>query len=87
MSAVDYPGPQLSARDTDLWWVAGGATAAPWVVADIETPQFTLKSVTSERHVTLLERNGYQVVLRCDGRKVPHRDESCGGVSSKEASG
>ena len=87
VDAVDYLGPQLSARDTVLWWVAGGGTAAPWVVADIETPQFTLKSVTSERHVTLLERNGYQVVFRCDGRIVPHRDESGGGVSSKDGSG
>ena len=86
VSAVDYPGPQLSARDTVLWWVAGGGTAAPWVVADIETPQFTFKSVT-EQNVALLERSGYQVVFRRDGYIVLHRDGSGGSVSSKEVSG
>jgi hypothetical protein len=78
----------LSARDTVLWWMAGGGTAAPWVVADIETPQFTFKSVTEQtQHVALLERSGYQVVLHREGCVVLHRGGSGGRVSSKEASG
>ena len=88
VSAVNYLGPQLSARDTVLWWMAGGGTAAPWVVADIGTPQFTFKSVTGqEQHVALLEHSGYRVVFRRDGYIVPHRGGSGGSVSSKEASG
>jgi len=87
-AAVHCLGPQLSARDTVLWWVAGGGTAAPWVVADIGTPQFTFKSVTGqEQHVALLEHSGYRVVFRRDGYIVPHRGGSGGSVSSKEASG
>ena len=88
VDAVDYLGPQLSARDTVLWWVADGVTAAPWVVADIETPQFTFKSVTEQQqHVALLERSGYKVAFRRDGYIVLHRAGSGGSVSSKEASG
>jgi hypothetical protein len=88
VDAVDCLGPQLSARDTVLWWVAGGGTAAPWVVADIETPQFTCKSATEQKqHVALLERSGCQVVFRREGYIVLHRGGSGGSVSSKEASG
>ena len=86
VGAVHCLGPQLSARDTVLWWVAGGGTAAPWVVADIGTPQFTFKSVT-EQNVALLERSGYQVVFHREGYIVLHRGGSGGSVSSKEASG
>jgi len=88
VAAVHCLGPQLSARDTVLWWVAGGVTAAPWVVADIATPQSTFTSVTEQQqHVALLERRGYQVVFGGDGYIVLHRDGSGGSVSSKEASG
>ena len=88
VDAVDCLGPQLSARDTVLWWVADGVTAAPWVVADIETPQFTFKSVTEQQqHVALLERSGYKLAFRRDGYIVLHRAGSGGSVSSKEASG
>jgi len=88
VAAVHCLGPQLSARDTVPWRVAGGGTAAPRVVADIGTPQFTFKSVTGqEQHVALLKRSGYRVVFRRDGYIVVHRGGSGGSVSSKEASG
>ena len=88
VAAVHCLGPQLSARNTVLWWVTGGGTAVPWVVADIGTPQFTFKSVTEQKqHVALLERSGYRVVFGRDGYIVLHRSGSGGSISSKEASG
>jgi uncharacterized membrane protein len=85
VEAVDDLGPELSARDTVLLWVASGGmprTPAPWVVADIATPQFTFKSVSQQkRRVALLERSGYQVVFDRDGYIVLHRAGSSGSTA------
>ena len=91
VAAVDYLGPPLSARDTVLLWVADetpSARAAPWVVADVRTPQFTFASVTEQQqHVALLERRGYKVVYERDGYIVLHYAGPVGNLSSKEAVG
>jgi uncharacterized membrane protein len=85
VEAVDDLGPELSARDTVLLWVASGGmprTPPPWVVADIATPQFTFKSVSQQkRRVALLERSGYQVVFDRDGYIVLHRAGSGGSTA------
>jgi hypothetical protein len=48
--------------------------AAPWVVANIKTPQFTFKSVKEQiQRVALLEHNGYKIVFERDGYIVLHR--------------
>ena len=86
VAAVDYLGPQLSARDTVLLWDGDGytnPTAAPWVVADVRTRQFTFKSLHEQRQrVALLERDGYRVVFRRDGYIVLHRAGPAGTLSS-----
>ncbi len=91
VEAVDNLGPQLSARDTVLIWVAdgpGSRAQAPWVVADIATPQFTFTGVREQRQrVALLERGGYRIVFRRDGYIVLHRGGSDDSDGSKEASG
>jgi uncharacterized membrane protein len=77
VEAVNYLGPQLSGRDTVLLWDGDGGTpplAAPWVVANIATRQFTWHSVAEQRQrVAYLERNGYRVVFRRAGYLVLHR--------------
>ncbi len=91
VEAVDNLGPQLSARDTVLIWVAdgpGSRAQAPWVVADVATPQFTFTGVREQRQrVALLERGGYRIVFRRDGYIVLHRGGSDDSDGSKEASG
>ena len=75
VSAVNYLGPQLSARDTVLWWMAGGGTAAPWVVADIETPQFTwsFSTVRATSCCTAVDQAAASVPRRPrDERRLPH---------------
>jgi uncharacterized membrane protein len=88
VEAVDNLGPQLSARDTVLLWVAdgpGSRVSAPWVVASIAAPQYTFTGVREQRqHVALLERKGYDVVFRRDGYIVLHRAGSDG---SRQAPG
>ena len=91
LAAVDYLGPQLSARDTVLVWVADetpDAGAARWLVADVVTPQFTFASMNEQKqHVALLERGGHQVVYQRDGYIVLHHAGPVGNLSSKEAEG
>jgi hypothetical protein len=75
VSAVNYLGPQLSARDTVLWWMTGGGTAAPWVVADIETPQFTwsFSTVRATSCCTAVGQAAASVPRRPrDERRRPH---------------
>jgi uncharacterized membrane protein len=99
VAAVDYLGPQLSARDTVLLWDGDGYTpplGAPWVVANTRQLQFTFFSVTEQKQrVALLERSGYKVVFGRDGYVVLHRPgpptdsastrSPVGTASSKEA--
>ena len=58
VDAVDYLGPQLSARDTVLWWVADERTYAPWVVADITTAQYVLHRAGSGDKISSKEAPG-----------------------------
>lgn len=68
--------------------VADERTAAPWVVADIGTPQTTFQSVREQKqHVALLERSGYQAVFQGDGNIVLRRAGSGRSASRKEAQG
>jgi uncharacterized membrane protein len=73
VGAVNYLGPQLSARDTVLFW--GGNRSSPlrppWVVADVTRPEYTFSSLAQQRQwVALLEHRGYQVVFRRGGYLV-----------------
>jgi uncharacterized membrane protein len=90
VEAVDNLGPQLSARDTVLLWDGDGftpPTAAPWVVADTTSLQFSFASVREQRQrVALLKRSGYKVVFKRDGYIVLHRAGSAS-VSSRDPSG
>ena len=75
VEAVNTLGPQLSGRDTVLLWDGehppGGS---PWVVADVQTKQFTFTSVAAQRErVALLLRTGYHIVFQRDGYLVLHR--------------
>jgi uncharacterized membrane protein len=84
VEAVDFLGPQLSARDTVLLWDGDGPTpalGAPWVVASTSQLQFTFRSVREQRRrVRLLERHGYRVVFRRDGYLVLHRPGPATGI-------
>lgn len=77
VAAANDLGPQLSARDTVLMWDDDGYTppfAAPWVVAEVSTPEMTFASLADQRaDVTLLERHGYRVVFQGNGIIVLHR--------------
>jgi len=78
VQAVNFLGPQLSARDTVLLWDGDGGTpplGAPWVVANVRQPQFTFRGGVREQRqrVAFLERNGYRVVFKRDGYLVLHR--------------
>ena len=91
VAASDYLGPQLSARDRVLLWDGDGwtsPTAAPWVVADVRTLQFTFKSRKEQRQrVALLERDGYKVVFSRDGYIVLHRPGPPGTLLTRKAVG
>jgi uncharacterized membrane protein len=77
VEAVNFVGPQLSARDTVLLWDGDGGTpplGAPWVVANIRQLQFTFTSVREQRQrVALLESHGYKIVFQRRGYVVLHR--------------
>jgi hypothetical protein len=77
VAAADYLGPQLSRRDTVLLWDGDGhtpPTAAPWVVADVQRPEFTFGGLAKQRaDVAYLRQHGYQVVFQRDGFLVLHR--------------
>jgi uncharacterized membrane protein len=88
VQAVNFLGPELSARDTVLLWDGDGSTpvlGAPWVVANVRQPQFTFRGGVREQRqrVTYLERNGYQVVFRRDGYIVLHRVGSGSGSAGR----
>jgi uncharacterized membrane protein len=91
VAAVNYLGPQLSARDTVLLWDGRGSTpplAAPWVVANVTQPQFTFSSVgQQQQRVLFLEHNGYQVVFDRDGYIVMHRSGSVTGAARAKGAG
>jgi uncharacterized protein YjbI with pentapeptide repeats/uncharacterized membrane protein len=77
VGAVNYLGPQLSARDTVLFW--GGNRPSPlrppWVVADVARPEYTFSGLAQQKHwVALLEHRGYQVIFRRSGYIVLHRE-------------
>jgi uncharacterized membrane protein len=77
VAAADYLGPQLSRRDTVLLWDGDGYTppyAAPWVVADVQRPEFSFGGLAKQRaDVADLRQHGYQVVFERDGYVVLHR--------------
>jgi uncharacterized membrane protein len=77
VEAVNFVGPQLSARDTVLLWDGDGGTpplGAPWVVANVRQLQFTFTSVRQQRQrVALLESHGYEIVFQRRGYVVLHR--------------
>jgi uncharacterized membrane protein len=77
VDAVNFLGPQLSARDTVLLWDGDGGTpplGAPWIVANVRQLQFTFHSVLEQRQrVALLESRGYKVVFHSHGYLVLHR--------------
>lgn len=57
--------PELSAHDTVWIWYATKPLWAKYVIAQVNTQQFTFSSVSAQRQrVALLERNGYQVVYQ-----------------------
>jgi uncharacterized membrane protein len=83
VEALDFLGPQLSARDTVLLWAGDGHTpplAAPWVVANVTQRQTTFSSVSEQvQRVAMLERHGYRVVFADDGYIVLHRPGQAAG--------
>jgi uncharacterized membrane protein len=91
VQAVEYLGPQLSARDTVLLWDGDGDTpplGSPWVVADTRQLQFTFSSVQKQRQrLEFLERNGYRAVFERDGYVVLHRVGSGSAAASREPAG
>lgn len=78
VEAADKLGPHLSARDIVLLWDGDGYTppfAAPWVIADVRSRQFTFASVRVQKsRVKLLERHGYRIVYQRGGYVLLHRD-------------
>ena len=77
VGAVNNLGPQLSARDTVLFW--GGNRSSPlrppWVAADVARPVYSFSSLAQQRKwVTLLERSGYQIVFQRGGYLVLHHE-------------
>ena len=75
VGAVNNLGPQLSARDTVLFW--GGNRSSPlrppWVIADVARPVYTFSSVAQQkRWVALLERSGYRIAFQRGGYVVLH---------------
>jgi uncharacterized membrane protein len=66
VEAVNFLGPQLSGRDKVLLWDGDGTTPvyAPWIVANVDTRQFTFTSVQEQiQRVALLKKHGYQTVF------------------------
>src|SRR5215831_9999508 len=85
VEAVNFLGPQLSARDTVLLWDGDGSSPLflPWVVADVGKRDFTFANVAQQvRRVALLERSGYQVVFKRRGYIVLHRTGGRAGAST-----
>jgi len=77
VGAVNDLGPQLSARDTVLFW--GGNRSSPlrppWVVADVTRPVYSFSSLAQQRNwVALLERGGYRIVFQRSGYIVLHHE-------------
>jgi hypothetical protein len=91
VQAVNYLGPQLSARDTVLLWDGDGHTpplGSRWVVANTKQLQFTFSSVREQRQrVAFLELNGYRAVFDRDGYVVLHRGGSGSNAASREPAG
>jgi uncharacterized membrane protein len=91
VQAVNFLGPQLSGRDTVLLWDGDGGTrplGAPWVVANVQQPQFTFRGVREQRQrVAFLEHNGYRVVFERDGYLVLHRAGSGSGTALQGPAG
>jgi uncharacterized membrane protein len=92
VQAVNFLGPQLSARDTVLLWDGDGGTpplGAPWVVANVRQPQFTFRGGVREQRqrVAFLERNGYRVVFKRDGYLVLHRVGPGSGTARQGSAG
>lgn len=92
VESADKLGPHLSARDIVLLWDGDGYTppfAAPWVIADVRTRQFTFASVREQRsRVTLLEQHGYRIVYQRGGYVILHRDgRRAGAAIAKVAPG
>jgi uncharacterized membrane protein len=92
VQAVNFLGPELSARDTVLLWDGDGSTpvlGAPWVVANVRQQQFTFRGGVREQRerVAFLERNGYRVVFKRDGYVVLHRVGSPAATTGKEFAG
>jgi uncharacterized protein YjbI with pentapeptide repeats/uncharacterized membrane protein len=90
VGAVNFLGPQLSARDTVLFW--GGNRPAPlrspWVVADVARPEYTFSSLAQQkRWVALLEHSGYQVVFQRSGYIVLHHEARASAGTSARTPG
>ena len=74
VEATPSAGAALSGRDTVWFWNNNGPLWAPWVVAQVDSPQFTWPNVAAQRQrVALLERSGYRVVYDHMGYVVLHR--------------
>ena len=90
VGAVNYLGPQLSARDTVLFW--GGNRSSPlrppWVVADVVRPEYTFSSLAQQkRWVALLEHSRYQVVFQRGGYIVLHHEAQASAGASARSPG
>ncbi len=75
VEAVNHLGPNLSARDTVLLWDGDGGSPPypPWVVANVNSRQFTFSSVALQKQrVALLRKRGYQTVFERGGYIVLH---------------
>jgi hypothetical protein len=76
---VNNLGPNLSARDTVLLWDGDGESPLypPWVVANVNSRQFTFKSVEQQKQrIALLRKHGYQTVFERGGYIVLHSPEA-----------
>jgi hypothetical protein len=90
VGAVNDLGPQVSARDTVLFW--GGNRSSPlrppWVVADVTRPVYTFSSLAQQKQwVALLEHSGYQVVFQRSGYVVLHHEARASAGTSARSPG
>jgi uncharacterized membrane protein len=91
VEAVNYLGPHLSGRDTVLLWDGDGGSPLypPWLVANVDSRQFTFHSVEQqEQRVALLKKHGYETVFERGGYIVLHSpDASAAGAGSAKDAG
>jgi uncharacterized membrane protein len=79
VEAVNYLGPHLSGRDTVLLWDGDGESPLypPWVVANVDSRQFTFHSVEQQvQRVALLRKHGYETVFERGGYIVLHSPDA-----------